>query len=210
MADHDTWCNFAMNKKTMLIAGTMGIIVLGGGYGLHDRLFPLSTIPTSANAAVVTPKQERVSNSLPNGVSALTETYQAWKVMCGAGTKGETCVVSQQVSDSKSHKNVMTIQFHSMGKTTAGVVVLPLGVRLADGVIIRVDGKTLGKPFMFETCIPAGCLAPLTLDEAALGALQSSKKAEFSFSAATGQHVALPITVSGLDQAMARMTTLSR
>ncbi|MBO1325097.1 invasion associated locus B family protein [Acetobacter sp. TBRC 12305] len=198
-----------MNTKAVMIAALAGLVAVVG-YGSHAGLSMLRAFASAAQAAAVAPRQDSVAGTLPDGASTLTETYQAWQVVCQPGPKGETCVVSQRVADSKTHKRIMAIQFHPDGKAVAGIVALPLGVRLTDGVAIRVDGKAVGKSFAFTTCIPEGCIASLTLDESQLALLESAKKAEFSFFTAAGHHVDLPITVTGLDHAITRVRALSR
>lgn len=49
---------------------------------------------------------------------------------------------------------------------------LPFGLLLDNGVALRLENKPLGAQLRFRTCLPAGCLVPLSFDAATLSRLR--------------------------------------
>ncbi|GAB6969224.1 hypothetical protein JCM25156A_32650 [Komagataeibacter kakiaceti JCM 25156] len=72
------------------------------------------------------------------------------------------------------------------------------------------DDRTIGSGLTFSTCVPAGCLVPLNLDQRQLGDLESAKKVEVKFSAVSGQDINIPLSNKGLDKAVRRLNTVER
>ncbi|MBV1833737.1 invasion associated locus B family protein [Komagataeibacter pomaceti] len=58
---------------------------------------------------------------------------------------------------------------------------LLLFVNKTQTVSLRVDGKTLGKSFAFDTCVPACCIVSMEVSNPQMMHLLSAKKAETVF-----------------------------
>lgn len=86
---------------------------------------------------------------------------------------------------------------------------LPFGLALAKGVALKLDDKPLEGAYGFSTCVIAGCLVPLTLDERVLSELKGAATLAVSaFALDTGREVAFAIPLNGFTSAMNRTAQL--
>ena len=46
------------------------------------------------------------------------------------------------------------------GGNTDGTILMPFGLNLEAGAVLKLDDKDLGKGLRFSTCLPAGCRTP--------------------------------------------------
>lgn len=108
------------------------------------------------------------------GPSTLRETYQDWTVNCARGETGQTCVMSQQQRHRESGQLVLAVELAAgENGAVAGSIVLPFGLRLAEGVVLQDDDKSAWLAARFSTCLPVGCLVPLALEPDSLGRLRA-------------------------------------
>ncbi len=154
--------------------------------------------------------------------SALSETYQDWVVECATAQteqkEGEkhagkrVCQISQSLLQANSRERVLTIAFvvPSDGKGgLSGSIVAPFGLDLQSGIKLRVEKETLLNG-SFKTCLPQGCLAPLTADDKVEQALRDSAKLLVEMTAAdSGQRVDLSVSLKGFSQSLDRLKTLA-
>lgn len=197
-----------MNKKlTFTSLAAMALAIGAGSYVLmsHDS----ATASTSSTSNVNMPK-EASEHILPGGASSLNETFQDWRLICRQMTGGSKCAVIQQEFDNKTHQRILSVELSPSSNQMKGVMVLPFGVALNKGASLVADGKTVGTNQPFSTCIPAGCLVPLTLDQKQVGDLQSAQKVEVKFTSIAGQDISLPLSNKGLDKATRRLNLLSK
>ena len=162
------------------------------------------------------------TRALDAAPSALSETYQDWVVECAtaqtAQKEGEkragrrVCQISQMLLQANSRERVLTIAFvvPSDGKGgLSGSIVAPFGLDLQSGIKLRVEKETLLNG-SFKTCLPQGCLAPLTADDKVERALRASAKLLVEMTAAdTGQRVDLTVSLKGFSQSLDRLKTLA-
>ena len=116
---------------------------------------------TGAGAAVAAP--------LPGGASSLVETYNDWSVVCQAAGDVTACVVRQVQSNSQTNQHLLTIEIARDGTDKlTGVLLLPLGLSLAQGAQLKIGETTIGGMRVFSTCIQQGCLAPFDITDETL------------------------------------------
>ncbi|AIN83662.1 hypothetical protein IY71_01790 [Brucella suis] len=102
--------------------------------------------------------------SLPGGASTLQETYQDWTVSCQSQKDTTACVMRQEQSSAQTGQRVLTAELRNVaGGKVDGVLLMPFGLDLAKGASLKID-DTAGPNLTFSTCLPQGCLAPVSFD----------------------------------------------
>ena len=151
--------------------------------------------------------------------------FDAWTVRCEGEGKARVCEAFQRLTHAQSgtrvmefaigfpqaereaRKNVTAVAPPSaalqMGREMPGrgVIVLPLGIMLTDGVILKIDQS---KRYAFEIryCTGDGCYAYIDLPRAAIDQLGRAMEATISFTALDKRHVSLPVDLKGFGGAM--------
>lgn len=148
---------------------------------------------------------------LPGGASSLSETHGAWTVMCATAAEGARCTISHGQSSAETGQRLLAIELAaaSGGGEATGVLALPFGLRLDEGVALQVDDQPALMALRFSTCLPVGCLVPLSLDAAAVTALRQGS--ELSVSAVAhdnGQPIGLSISLAGFSSGLDRLAQL--
>lgn len=110
----------------------------------------------------------------------------------------QVCFLTQQLVDQNNQRPVLkiTIGFFQPGRRPGAVIAMPLGVPLADGIQIGVDGKGVaGVPF--QVCRRDGCQAFLPLSEEVLGAFKAGAEGVVQLRAGESDPINLPFSLSG-------------
>lgn len=169
-----------------------------------------------AQAQTQTPAQPRIEaqapSALPNGATSLNETYQDWAVICAAGEKGRLCVLSQQQRKTDTNQLVLAVEFNSVtANEIRGTLVLPFGLKLADGVTLQVDDGPVSPALPFSTCLPAGCILPVVFDAGIVKALRAGTTLKLVAKAHdSGQNVLLGVSLKGFAAAQDRAVALAK
>lgn len=134
--------------------------------------------------------------------------YGAWTQRCTsnpppgssppAAGQQEVCFLVQQVADPQSQRPVMkvTIGHFEPGRQVGAVVVVPLGVPLARGLQIGVDGKNLGA-IPFEVCRRDGCQAFLPMNDDVVKAFKAGGQATITAQSSQGAALNLALSLRG-------------
>lgn len=149
-------------------------------------------------------------SSLPNGASAINEVYGDWTVNCRMAEGQKLCVLTQSQGNSQTNQRVFAIELRTPkdGKTE-GAILMPFGLRLENGAVLRLDDKDLGKGLRFSTCMPAGCLLPVSFPSVATDAMQKGKTlTAAALNLANGEAVTFNISLNGFAAALARIGQL--
>jgi len=163
-------------------------------------------------AVVALPVLANAQNSLlPGGASSLQETHQDWQVICVVREKARTCVVSQQQSKRDTNQRVLTVEYsQDNNNSTNGMLIMPFGLLLSAGITLQVDEKVVSKPLPFRTCLPAGCIVPLTLDKSGIEAQRLGTTLKIvAMSSDNNQPVQLAVSLKGLADALDRVREIS-
>lgn len=149
--------------------------------------------------------------ALPGGASSVQETYQDWRVTCAQREGANpTCAMAQTQANQKQQR-VLAIELTTTnsGKTIGGSLVLPFGLLLDAGAALQVDAGKTGAANRFSTCLPGGCIVPLSFDAAAIAALRAGEKLNVHTRAVDGQRdTNFPISLKGFAQALDRTIQL--
>lgn len=199
------------------------------GQGAADR--PLSIAPTSTTsrpaparpratrpsthehlAAGPSVSQPTASVQLPNGASSITETYGDWTVNCGIDNGVKLCALSQAQGNKETGRRTFAIELRTPkdGKTE-GTILMPFGLKLDAGAVLKLDDKDLGKGLGFSTCVPEGCLLPVSFPTVATDAMKTAKTLTVaSLNLGNGQAVTFNISLNGFAAALDRVAQLGK
>ncbi len=86
-------------------------------------------------------------------------------------------------------------------KSARGVVILPLGILLESGIVMKVDDK---KPASFKVrfCTQNGCVAYVNLNDKILSSIKNGDKLNFGFITSQGQEVKVVMELKGFTKAI--------
>ena len=121
--------------------------------------------------AATTPAAGSSASTLPGGASSLQETYDDWQVACGQQGGIKRCAMGQQQISKENRQRVLDIELWPSGDKLEGALMLPFGLALDQGVTLQIDDAAPGQPLHFRTCLPGGCVVPLSFDGRSLTAL---------------------------------------
>jgi len=143
------------------------------GFGVALGLALLSS-SAYAQQAVTQPKP---SAQLPNGATSINESFEDWTVGCRIADGQKVCLLSQVQVSKQTGQRVFAIELQApQGGKTDGTILMPFGVNLDSGAILKLDDKDLGKGLRFSTCLPQGCLLPVSFPTVASDAMRKGKK----------------------------------
>ncbi len=147
---------------------------------------------------------------LPHGATAINETYGDWTVDCRIVDNRKACVLVQSQGNSQTGQRSFAIELRAPQDGKAeGTLLLPFGLNLDAGVKLKVDDKDFGPAMRFSTCVPAGCLAPVSFPTAMTDALK--KGTTLVVNAVTlrgGEPVTFSVSLNGFSAAIARAGSL--
>jgi invasion protein IalB len=110
----------------------------------------------------------------------------------------EVCFITQHLIDQNNQRPVLkiTIGFFRPNRQPLAVIAMPLGVPLAGGIQVGVDGKRVaGVPFQF--CREDGCQAYLPLSEEVLSAFKAGNQGVMQLHANKDQPLNVAFSLSG-------------
>jgi len=149
-------------------------------------------------AALCSVGQGLVSLSLPGGATNLTESHDNWIVHCGVANNVVSCIAQQEQRSNQTKRRVLAIELiRSTSDIVTGTLVLPFGLQLTKGAVLKVDDKLTSPPEPFQTCLPGGCIVPLSTGKDWLAAMQSGTAITVAASAVNGQAAKFSISLRG-------------
>ncbi|MGV6875611.1 invasion associated locus B family protein [Pseudochelatococcus sp. B33] len=130
----------------------------------HEQLG--RTSPPPVQTEDVPPAVSQPDNkaaSLPNGTSSINEIYGDWTVSCLTPQGQKVCLLSQVQSNSRTGQRSFAIELRVPrdGKTE-GIMVMPFGLGIDEGVRLKIDEQSLDEGARFSTCLPYGCIVPIS------------------------------------------------
>ncbi len=112
----------------------------------------------------------------------------------------------------QNRQRVLTIELSATegGSAASGTLVLPFGLNLDQGVVLSIDEGEFLPPLRFSTCLPAGCLVPLTFNQDAVTVMRAGTALKVKVAASdSGQEVNFSISLTGFTSALARAGELA-
>ena len=163
-----------------------------------------------ASSIQLAQQTSQVASTLPGGASSLNETYRDWQVACSQQNNAKRCALSQSQAQQNGQR-VLTIELNApTGNTVAGIVVLPFGLALDKGVTLQIDDKPAGPPLRFRTCLPVGCVVPVSFDASALTTLRVGGARKVKATTDGGRDAPFSIPLQGFATALDRVAILAR
>lgn len=165
----------------------------------------------SAVVAALPARAQTASTAMPGGASSLQETFQDWRVTCSVVQNAKSCSVSQ-IQTQQNGQRVLAIELRAAKDGgAAGVLMLPFGLKLQDGVTMKIDQNPSLLSLSFSTCLPLGCVVPLNLTAANVATLESGTTLTVNASAADGsEKLSFPISLKGFAPVFERLNQLQK
>jgi invasion protein IalB len=150
--------------------------------------------------------------SLPNGASSINETYGDWTINCAIADNQKRCGFSQEQGNSQTGQRLFAIDLQPPADgQTNGVLLLPFGLKLDDGVKLKLDEQNLGQGARFSTCLPAGCLVPISFPTVATDAMKKGEKLVITATRnGGGEAPTFTVSLSGFTAALNRVAELAK
>lgn len=181
-------------------------LLIAAAFSLAGTIAGIGTL-SAQNAAPAAPAGNSVSFS--GGASTVQETFQDWTVSCGVQEGKKICSVSQQQVQNNGQR-VMAIEVIPSASDSKINLVLPFGLRLADGISYRIDNGKEARA-EFNTCYPGGCVANLPLSNELVSGLKSGQNLILTGKAFDGgQDVPLTVSLKGFSAGLDRAVSLQQ
>ncbi|WP_299616693.1 invasion associated locus B family protein [Pelagibius sp.] len=151
-------------------------------------------------------------NQQPPRLAPTGETFGDWQVICAVAdaanspAQPQQCFISQQFLDPSSQQPVLkvTVGFFRGDNLAGAVIAMPLGIPLARGVQISVDGRAI-RTVPFEFCRRNGCQAFVRLNEEVLNAFRAGNQAAAIVPLGRGEALNMPFSLRGFTKGYARI-----
>jgi len=175
-----------------------------------------ATVIAAAVAAIALPGPSAAQNpqpvpqvQAPPLQATIGQTFGAWQQRCTPGQppgtaaqpgteSQEACFIAQDFIDPGSRRPVLkvTIGYFGPNRQTGAIIAFPLGVPLARGVQISVDGRPLS-PIPFQVCRTNGCQAFLLFNDELIAAFKAGNQAVVRLQSAQNEVLDLPLSLNG-------------
>jgi invasion protein IalB len=179
--------------------------------GKNMRLFHSAGIGTGiliVTALMPLTASAQSPSGLPGGATSLRETYDDWIVACGVQQSRKTCAMQQELRQQNGQR-VLAVELRPSAAGVEGTMLLPFGLALAKGAIIQIDDGAASAPFQITTCLPTGCVAPITFDAKVLASLRKGTALKIKVSPdGGGADMQWPVSLKGFGTALDRAAAL--
>lgn len=134
--------------------------------------------------------------------------YQDWSVLCNKQAKAEICQMQQVMMINQNNRQVRMLQTtltQTPDKKVVMELLFPLGVDLRAGIAMQVDDQPEIRAG-FVTCLEAGCIAVVEMNEELMQQFKKGNKAKVGFRG-LGQkdNAVLELSLKGFSAASAQL-----
>lgn len=165
---------------------------------------------TACTCACPAMAQSQAASTLPGGASTLQETFQDWRVICEQREATKRCAFSQ-IQTKQDGRRVLAVEINApVENTITGTLVLPFGLALASGAAFQIDDMATAPPLPFRTCLPMGCIVPLSFDAPKTAALRAGATLKVRTVSDDGRELVFSVSLRGFATALDRVTALAR
>lgn len=150
------------------------------------------------------------SITLPNGADSLKESYGDWAVECNIVETWKKCSIGQFQYDQQQHAIMFSIEIlPPENGDYRGSVRMPFGLKLSDGIRLKLDKQAVEQRGSFATCLLNGCLVPLIFSGSSIEAMKTGKTVVVSATAFSGgQSPTFNVSLKGFAAAIERLREL--
>jgi invasion protein IalB len=129
--------------------------------------------------------------------------YGDWQMSCDTppGASFEQCAIIQNVTAEDQPNVGLSVIVLKTADNQARLlrVLAPLGVLLPNGLGLNVDGTDLGR-VAFVRCLPNGCVAEVTMDDALIQTLSNGTSAIFVVFKTPEEGIGIPVSLNGFGE----------
>ena len=150
------------------------------------------------------------ATTLPGGATSLTEAHDDWTVRCQVANNLVKCAVQQEQVSGQNKQRVLAVEILRGEGALTGTLVLPFGLQLSKGAVLKVDDALTSPVLPFQTCLPAGCLVPLAIGAQWESAMRAGTALAVTAEAVSGQPAKFSISLKGLASALDRIVDLTK
>ncbi|WP_204307255.1 invasion associated locus B family protein, partial [Enterobacter hormaechei] len=86
--------------------------------------------------------------------SSLQEAHGDWVVGCAVQGNAKRCGLTQEQTNQQTRQRVLAMELTLVGDRIEGVLLLPFGLVLDQGVVLQIDELPQGQALRFRTCLP--------------------------------------------------------
>lgn len=153
---------------------------------------------------------EEQTSTLPNGADGLKENYGDWGVECRIVEERRKCSIGQYQYNQQQRVTIFSIEILlSEDGNYSVLMIMPFGLNLSAGVLLRLDDQAADQRAGFLTCLPSGCLAPLKFSPDTIETLKQGKDMRVSATAfGGGQSPTFIVSLKGFSNAIQRLKEL--
>ncbi|MGO4406830.1 invasion associated locus B family protein [Bosea sp. RAF48] len=169
--------------------------------------------PVAQNQAAASVSQPAAQTAtLPNGASAINETYGDWSVDCRIANGQRLCVLLQSQGNSQTGQRVFAIELRTPKDGRAeGTILFPFGMKLENGAVLRLDDRDLGQGLRFSTCMAQGCLLPISFPTVATDAMRAGKTLTVAaLNLSNSEPISFNVSLTGFAAAFDRIAQVDR
>ena len=188
-------------KRRSLRGWLLSLILLCAGASLAQAQ---NQVPNQGPPAGAGQPQQRLE---PTG-----ESFGNWRLICAVPTdpaaqaQPQTCFISQRFLDPNSQRPllVVTIGYFRPGAPLGALFALPLGIPLAKGVEVNVDGRPV-MTVPFDICRRDGCQVFVQMNDTLIGAFKAGNQAAAIVRSSRGEALNIPFSLQGFTAGFERV-----
>jgi invasion protein IalB len=183
-------------------------VLPSSGVGPSRAQSIVSKGPAEAQGQTATVDGVAPAAQLPNGASAITETYGDWIVRCVIDNGVKLCTLSQTQSTKDNGQRIFAIELLPRDGKVEGNMLMPFGLKLDAGAILKLDGEDLEQA-RFSTCTAQGCLLPVSFPSVVTDTMSKAKTLTVAAQSVNGgQPVIFNVPLNGFAAALDRTIQL--
>lgn len=149
------------------------------------------------------------SAGAPSPGAPLEEQYRDWTLSCESGDFVSTCSVHQQLYHSQTRQRMLAIELRREASGISGVIVVPFGLRVDRTITILVDSNAEQYEVAVRTCLPSGCIIPVSFPESFAAQLKRGSALGLNATADNDEPVGLRFSLYGFSAATARLEEIA-
>jgi len=127
-----------------------------------------------------------------------------WTVQCATQVDVPPCEIAQAATSTRTREPVMRIAFayRGSGERYAVQIRLPLGIRLSQPPLLRLDETTDLEGYGFTRCDTDGCYIERVLGTPEIMRLRAAKTGVLAVLGSDGKPMVLPLSFNGFAEAL--------
>lgn len=136
-----------------------------------------------------------------------SEVYGDWTVRCVPRENLPPCDIVQFAKHRESGTQIMqfSVAYGGKGDSYGVQIILPLGILVAGGVLIRIDDETDLTDFAITRCEAVGCFVERMLLSKDIKPFETGSKGIIAVMDRDSRPLVIPLSFSGFSEALATM-----